>query len=359
MDLLNEDYRVIQCPDTTAVHEAEAKYHPSAVLVDLDTNAGGEIDALREKGLASPVIVVGTQTEPGILLSAINKGAVGYVSKPLNQDKLRSVLKKAIAENGGTSCPFTGHSEAIQRTIKLIKKYAHYKFPVLIIGESGTGKEIAARALHEFSKRAQGPFIARNCAALPDNLFESELFGSARGAFTGAVERPGAFQLAGGGTLFLDEIGELAPASQAKLLRALESNEFWRLGAEKAEKCDIRLISATWRQLDMEPERMRPDLLTRINTLILPLPALRERREDIPELARELLAQVSNGSKHFSEGALEILRAEDWPGNVRQLRNTVSRAFVLADTQDEILPEHIAVSEQQLRRMLFGGGKPT
>lgn len=352
-DLLKAEYRVIHCSSVKDLCGEESGYHPSAVLVDLDTNSSSEIELLRGKGFALPVIVLGTHTEPSAVLKAVNTGAVGYVPKPLNPEKLRTVIRKAIAEEKGSASPFTGHSAAIQQAFRLIKKYARYKFPVLIAGESGTGKEIAARALHELSKRAQKPFIARNCAALPENLIESELFGSVKGAFTGAVERPGAFQLAEGGTLFLDEIGELALSNQAKLLRVLESGEYWKLGAGRAEKCDVRLISATWRHLDGDSERMRPDLLSRINTLILPMPALRERREDIPELAETLLRQVSEGGRHFTQEALELLRSEEWPGNIRQLRNVVSRALVLADGQEEIGPEHIVLSEEQLKNLLL------
>ncbi|MDP3178490.1 MAG: sigma 54-interacting transcriptional regulator, partial [Spirochaetaceae bacterium] len=210
-------------------------------------------------------------------------------------------------------------------------------------GESGTGKEIAARALSELSPRRSKPFVPRNCAALPESLAESELFGCERGAFTDAVARPGAFELADQGVLFLDEIGEASLPLQAKLLRVLESGESWRLGAKSCARIDVRLVSATARDLSAAAaaNTFRKDLLYRIETLVLKLPPLRARREDIPDLAAHFALEASRGRTIPGRGALEKLHAHEWPGNVRELRNVVHRALVLAHGAEEIHSDHI------------------
>jgi transcriptional regulator with PAS, ATPase and Fis domain len=238
---------------------------------------------------------------------------------------------------------FIGESPAIKEVEKLVHLYADSTYPVLIYGESGTGKEIAARALRELSPSRTGSFIARNCAAIPEHLAESELFGTERGAFTDAVARPGAFELARGGLLFLDEIGEMGLPTQAKLLRVLETGEFWRLGSMKSAVADFRFVSATSRDLDraVAESGFRVDLLYRINTLIIRMPPLRTRREDIADLAAHFVHLASRGRVALGPEALDKLMAFGWPGNIRQLRNTVHRALVLAGCADEIRAEHI------------------
>lgn len=220
-------------------------------------------------------------------------------------------------------------TSASMRTVRArIQLFARYDFPVLITGESGTGKELAARSIHRLSRRGSRPFLAVNCGALPESILESELFGTERGAYTGAVSRPGTFELADGGSLFLDEIAELSPGAQAKLLRILENGEVRRLGARASSACDVRLLSATNADLDRF-QGMRFDLLERLETLVLKLPPLRERPEDIPLLARHFLdtAALETG---IAQDAMELLTGYDWPGNVRQLKNTVCRAAVSA-----------------------------
>ena len=214
---------------------------------------------------------------------------------------------------------------------------------MLILGESGTGKEIAARALRDFSCGRTGPFVARNCAAIPENLAESELFGTERGAFTDAVARPGAFELARGGLLFLDEIGESSLSFQAKLLRVLESGEFWRLGGTKSVAADFRFVSATSRDLNRAAAEgdFRIDLLYRIDTLVVEMPPLRARREDIVDLASHFALLASRGRVCVGAEAMGKLVGYDWPGNIRQLRNIVHRALVLAGGADEIQAKHI------------------
>jgi len=252
---------------------------------------------------------------------------------------LRTVLYKK------SNFPFIGESPVMRKVTELLASFAQSEYPVLILGESGTGKEVAARGIHMLSRREGGAFVARNCAAFPEELIESELFGSARGAFTGAVERQGAFELARGGTLFLDEIGDAGPSVQAKLLRVLESGELWRLGDSHMRKTDIRLVSATTMRLpEAVPEgHFRRELFYRIDTLVLELPPLRERKEDIPELAA-YFARVAVGSrKAFSSAALASLGEESWPGNIRQLKNVVHRAIVLSGELEEIGEEHIRI----------------
>jgi transcriptional regulator with PAS, ATPase and Fis domain len=258
---------------------------------------------------------------------------------------LTVAVARAIGRLSEDSTPFVGTSPAMRTIMQQIRAFAGTCFPLLITGESGTGKDLAARTLHELSARKKAAFIARNCAAIPENLVASELFGSAKGAYTGAVDRPGAFELAEGGTLFLDEIGESSPEVQATLLRALESGEFWRLGARASTKSEVRFISATSRDLDkaVEMGSFRRDLLYRIETLRLHLPPLRERPEDIAPLAKFLVCEAAPGRKAVSEDALALLMTGRWPGNVRQLRNVMQRAIVLSGMREEIAERDIVI----------------
>jgi transcriptional regulator with PAS, ATPase and Fis domain len=268
--------------------------------------------------------------------------------KNLDADELRRSLHAALAERERRSeGPFTGSSPAIRRTSELIRRFAESDYPVLIIGESGTGKELAARAIHGLSRRRDFPFVARNCAAQPEQLAESEFFGTERGAFTDAVSRPGAFELARGGSLFLDEIGETKPPLQAKLLRVIESRELWRLGGQKPIPIDMRIISATCRDLReaLSAGEFRSDLLFRIDTLVLEIPPLRERREDIGQLATQFALEATGGRATVGPSALRKLEGHGWPGNVRELRNVVQRALVLSGVVDEIRAEHVVFYE--------------
>ena len=224
----------------------------------------------------------------------------------------------------------------MERLRALIRRVARSEAPVLIAGESGVGKELVAQAIHRLSARRSGPFQARNCGALPEQLFESEMFGTERGAYTGAVRRPGAFELAGGGTLFLDEVGELVPANQVKLLRALENGRIHRVGGTDERSTDVRTIAATNRDLRsaLDTGGFRPDLYYRLNVLQLTIPPLRQRREDIPLLVRHFFdcdGELREG-RRFSAEALARLSGYDWPGNIRELRNVVHRAAICAES---------------------------
>jgi transcriptional regulator with GAF, ATPase, and Fis domain len=229
-----------------------------------------------------------------------------------------------------------GTSSEMHGVVDLARTAAESASTVLLLGESGTGKEVVARAIHLWSNRANGPFVAVNCTALSSELLESELFGHERGSFTGAVgQRKGRFELADGGTLFLDEIGELAPALQAKLLRALQDREFQRVGGEKTIRVDVRIVAATNRDLRAAVrERMfREDLYYRLNVITIDLPALRERIEDVPELVEHFVQhfcrEMSRPQLQVTPEALECLRCYPWPGNVRELQNAIERAIVL------------------------------
>jgi transcriptional regulator with GAF, ATPase, and Fis domain/pSer/pThr/pTyr-binding forkhead associated (FHA) protein len=252
-------------------------------------------------------------------------------------------LQQQIAPKTG----IVGKSPLLRRLLERVEKVAPHDTTVLITGESGTGKELIARALHDRSNRKDRPFIAVNCAALTETLFESELFGHEKGAFTGAIAmKPGLFELAQGGTIFLDEVGELAQGFQAKFLRVLQQREFFRVGGTQARPLDIRVIAATNRELgqDISEGRFREDLYHRLNVVALDSPPLRERKDDIPQLAEYFLQRSAEKSKRHVKGlspeAMEMIMQYNWPGNVRELENAMERAVVLGDS-DWVLPEDL------------------
>jgi formate hydrogenlyase transcriptional activator len=224
--------------------------------------------------------------------------------------------------------PIIGKSKKFHQMIAQIRSYADKERPVLIIGETGTGKELAARSLHSWSKRKRNPFVALNCAAIPPTLFESEMFGTERGAYTDAPTRSGAIEQAHNGTLFLDEIGNLSAASQPSLLRVLETKEYRRLGSTRSHSAQFRLVSASSLNLiDLAAEKcFRKDLLFRIADFILEIPPLRERTEDIPLLVRHFCRQLSKDIYDIEDSALDKLSAHDWPGNIRELQSVIARA---------------------------------
>jgi len=347
--LLSDEYTILHCPELSRAPEAARLRAPAAVLLSLPPSCGYREELIRKTSAGSggvPLIVLSSETDPEVVVACLRSGAFDFFAKPYDLDRLRRRLAAALAPSprlGARESPFVGTSAAIKGVEELVRLYADSAYPVLIVGESGTGKEIAARALRDFSSRRRGPFVARNCAAIPEHLAESELFGTERGAFTDAVSRPGAFELAREGLLFLDEIGEAGQGVQAKLLRALETGEFLRLGARKNVAADFRFVSATSQDLDraVEEREFRPDLLYRINTLIIDMPPLRERREDIADLASHFALIASRGRVNVGSEALDRLSGYSWPGNVRQLRNIVHRAIVLSGGAEEIQAKHI------------------
>jgi transcriptional regulator with PAS, ATPase and Fis domain len=290
------------------------------------------------------------------------------VSKSLEFYRLRQehrLLKRHFSHENGLS-NMIGTSGKMKELFHAIETVGSTQSTVLITGESGTGKELISRAIHHKSPRADGPFITMNCGALPDNLFESELFGYEKGAFTGAMAtKMGRFELADGGTLLLDEVGELSLKSQVDFLRVLETKEFRRLGGTKLLKVDTRIIAATNRNLEEAVKQgdFREDLYYRLNVVPIRLPPLRERRDDIPLLAERFLnefsAQHRRQPKDVSRDAMRLLRIYAWPGNIRQLRNLMERLVITVkdlDIQPEHLPEEIQVSKEDARTMLVALG---
>jgi DNA-binding NtrC family response regulator len=332
------------------------------VVLDMKMPKREGIEVLRElQALAEPpqVIVMTGFQEVSTAVEAMKLGAYDYLTKPTKIEELDIVIRKAAekgqlvrdnealrahAPGGEPASGILTKSAAMQAALRIVDRVAPTDSAVLILGESGTGKELVARAIHERSHRAQRPFVPIHCGALPREVFESELFGHEKGAFTGAVgTKPGLVELADGGTLFLDEIGEMEPDSQVKVLRALETGTFFRVGGTRPRRVDVRLVAATNRDLAeaMKTGEFRQDLYFRINTIAVKLPPLRERREDIALLATHFVsATAAYGVKRLSPLVLAALEAYDWPGNVRELLHAIERAVILSKG-DEIQPEDL------------------
>jgi two-component system response regulator HydG len=325
------------------------------VLADLKMPGLSGIELLRAAKTVAPDVDVIMLTAFGTVeeaVQAMKDGAYDFLTKPFQRAQLIRLIRKAlerralIAENRALQQRLDdllrqgaviGTSPAFQRMMMLIEQVAPSSATVLIQGDSGVGKELAARAIHERSARRGGPFVAVNCAALPETLLESELFGYEKGAFTGATGRKeGRFELADGGTLFLDEVADLSPVTQPKILRVLQEGEFERVGGTKTLRVDVRIVAASNQDLAqlVREKRFREDLYFRLNVITVTVPPLRERREDIPALAHHFLrvyaAKNNRRLDGFSEEALARLEAYAWPGNVRELENAVERAVVLA-----------------------------
>jgi DNA-binding NtrC family response regulator len=329
------------------------------------------LDQVRKEFPQLLVILITAHGTVDSAVTALRRGAFDYILKPFDQDEIKVAVQKAIRTlelNGSsyTSANETTPSDgrfsiigASQRMLdiyQIIEKVADTPSTVLITGESGTGKELIATALHEHSSRKGAPYIKINCAAIPKTLMESELFGYERGAFTGAVSsKPGRFELADGGTLFLDEIAEIPAEMQVKLLRALQESEFERVGGIKTIRVNVRIVTATNRDLKKEIDagHFREDLFFRLNVVPVVLPALRERTEDIELLVRHFVAKYNKKlKKHvesFSPEALTVLQGYGWPGNIRELENVVERTLLFADvdviTPNELPPEIRSNSE--------------
>ncbi|HEX9425348.1 MAG TPA: sigma-54 dependent transcriptional regulator [Pyrinomonadaceae bacterium] len=369
---LRADYRVLEAISRQEAIHILKQETVDVVLSDLhlpphveDISEGlAIIEAARDLNPPVQVVVVTGSDSKHAGREAVKRGAYGFFEKPLEADEVLHIVKQAArmrrleVENARLRDELVGargfgrligSSQSLEKTLKQARAVADTSATVLIIGENGTGKEMLACAIHEESQRARGPFIAVSCAALPESLIESELFGHEKGAFTSATHaRMGRFELADGGTLFLDEISELSPNVQVKLLRVLQERAFERVGGTKTLTVDIRLIAASNRDLETEVEadHFRKDLFYRLNVVPLVLPPLRERREDIPGLAAHFAAKAAE--KHgrltpqLSAELIDSLHEYDWPGNVRELENLMER-LVLLDRQPslglEFLPE--------------------
>jgi len=310
---------------------------------------------VREAGLDTQIILMTGHTTLANAIEAMKRGAYDYLTKPFDLVEVRALAQRALEvrrlthdlarlkrEIGERDELIVGQGPAMQEIYKVIGRVAETDATVLIQGESGTGKELIAKVIHHHSPGWRGPFVAVNCSAIPRELLESELFGHERGAFTGAVERRcGKFEQAEGGTLFLDEVGDISPLVQPKLLRFLETGEFRRVGGTNSRTVDVRVISATNKNLQEEVRagRFRDDLLYRLNVVSLRLPPLRERKEDIPLLVEHFL-QRKTRTKRIGPGTTEVLTNYDWPGNVRELEHVIEGAIALAHS-DVIEPKDL------------------
>ncbi len=373
-------HEVTVCPDGLTAAAALERNTYDCILVDLDMPGLGGIDVIAKAKQLAPdteAIVLTGKSSLETAIDALRYGAFDYLTKPCTLMELESVLarvaakreltkkywalKKRLQRIEGTP-DLVGKSPGMESVRQVIAKVAPTDSTVLILGETGTGKELVARALHDQSLRAEMPFVAINCGGLPENLIESELFGHRKGSFTGADEhRVGLFEVANGGTLFLDEIGELPKTMQAKLLRFLESGEVRRVGENESFCCDVRVVCATHRQLDemVTEGQFREDLWFRINTFEIYLPPLRERTEDIPELAWHLAARFRPNlppqQDVFAPRVLAELAEHSWPGNVRELANVIEHAMILCDRLPITL-EHLPrrFTSRRIRRPGFG-----
>jgi two-component system, NtrC family, nitrogen regulation response regulator NtrX len=342
---------------------------PDVVLLDLMMPPGPDgletLTRLRERGRLMPVILMSGKAQLTDAVRAIKLGAFQFLEKPLAPESVVATVRAALelnrtrAENRalqaelGRRSALVGESAAMQQVRALIERVAPTEARVLLTGESGTGKELAAAAVHGASRRAGKAFVTVNCAAIPRDLVESEMFGHERGAFTGATERRlGRFELAHAGTLFLDEVGDLSADAQAKLLRTLETGELSRLGAETTQRVDVRIVAATNRRLEdaVADGDFREDLFFRLNVFPIRLPALRERLEDLPALVLHLADRIRpRQAPTFTPSALEALAGYAWPGNVRELANLVERLIILSGP---------TVDGAAVRQVLRGGGPP-
>jgi DNA-binding NtrC family response regulator len=365
MELPRLGHEVTVCPDGVAAIKALEKGSFDVALLDIKMPGLTGIEVLAKVRQASPetqVIIMTGHATVDTAVQALRLGAFDYLTKPCKWAELevllarvaerRDLANKAVAFEArlkaveGTPL-LVGETPAMQSVRRLVETIAPTDAGVLILGETGTGKELIARNLHDKSRRAGHAFIPVNCGALPENLVESELFGHRKGAFTGAdTHRKGLFEVANGGTLFLDEVGELDKSVQVKLLRFLESGEIRRVGENDPFRVDVRVLCATHRDLRemIETEQFREDLFFRINTFEIHLPALRDRKADIPALAQHMLKRYSarkgGAEPVLTQEALETLTAHDWPGNIRELANAIERASILSGG-GPIGPDHL------------------
>lgn len=364
--VLEPIYDILEASDGQEGLDAFRQNEPDLILLDVilpGTDGLAVLQTLRMESKITPVIMLTGTKSVKTAVDAMKLGAADYLSKPFDVDELRIVIDRVLNSSElerevkqlraqvvqrYAFHNLIGKSQGMQEIYSKIEQVADSRTTVLITGESGTGKELVARALHYNSSRRERPFVALNCAALPETLIESELFGHEKGSFTDATaRRVGQFELANTGTLFLDEIGDLSPVTQAKLLRVIQEREFTRIGGVQPIKVDVRIVAATNKNIDelVRKGQFREDLYYRINVIALFLPPLRERGEDIPLLAKHFLEKRLEAERRppieFGRDALELLSRYSWPGNVRELQNFVEQAIIWSQHAAQITPEHL------------------
>ena len=348
-----ESHTVIESPDAQAALKAVGQETFDLIISDIKMPKMDGLEFLskvKEMGVESPVVMITGHGTIDTAVESIKKGAFDFIQKPLDLNRVlvtvrnatQSVqmvretksLKKKVARIVGTQ--IVGNSKGIQEVISMVDTVAPTEARVLILGPNGAGKELIARQLHEKSNRAQGPFVEVNCAAIPGELIESELFGHEKGAFTSAVKtKPGKFEMAEGGSIFLDEIGDMSITAQAKVLRALQESKIQRVGGEKDIQVNVRVLAATNKDLKQEiaEGRFREDLYHRLSVIIIKVPSLAERSEDVPLLSEYFLEKVCEDYgrplKKIEAGALKLLQKQPWTGNIRELRNVIERLVIL------------------------------
>ena len=368
--LIRQAFEVEVAPTGAALLDRLKGWPWDLILLDVKLPDMDGIEALpkcRELAPETPIIVMTAHGTREIATEAISRGAYDFFTKPLKMSEFQVVVARALerrhlqqqvkalqASQGTAFEDMIGESESLRRVLDMSRRAAAADVTILIEGESGTGKEVLARAIHRLSTRKDGPFIPVNCAAIPEGLLESEMFGHERGAFTGAVRsKPGRFELAREGTLFLDEIGDMPPSMQVKILRALQEREIERVGGVRTIGVDVRVIAATHQNLDtlVSEGKFRSDLFYRLQGVRVRLPALRERLDDLPALITHLLERASRRLGRpvaaVSPEALRCLWGYAWPGNVRELQHVLEGAMVLSD--GAILPEHLPPAVQQTK----------
>src|SRR4051812_25705992 len=358
-------YDVASTGTIAAAQEFLAKDNFDLMIVDVKLPDGDGMELLKQlqaRPVKPLVVIISGFGTVDMAVECMSNGAFTFLTKPFSPEQLAVVLKKAEehtqlvkvnqylshGEDEDSRFELLGQSKAIEQLRQLIRKVARTQATVLIQGESGTGKELVARALYRESPRTDAAFIKVNCAAIPENLIESEFFGHEKGSFTGALaKREGRFELAHGGTILLDEVSEVSPQVQAKLLRVLQERELERVGGNRTIKVDVRVIATTNRNLEqsVEKKEFRQDLFFRLNVVPILVPPLRERMEDVPYLVDQFMHRMAR--KHgvrvsgISAGCMAALMAHSWPGNVRELQNVVERAVILCSDGHDLQPEHL------------------
>ena len=364
--VLEPTYEILEAADAAEGLKSFKHDAPDLVLLDVilpGTDGLAALQTMRTENRAVPVIMLTGTKSVKTAVDAMKLGAADYLSKPFDVEELQIVIERTLGKQELEQevrqlraqvvqryafHNLIGKSPAMQEIYAKIEQVADSRTTVLVTGESGTGKELVAKAIHYNSARRERPFVALNCAALPETLIESELFGHEKGSFTDATaRRVGQFELAHTGTLFLDEIGDLSAATQAKLLRVLQEREFTRVGGVQSIKVDVRIVAATNKNLDemVRKNQFREDLYYRINVIALYLPPLRERGEDIALLAKHFLAKRIEEEKRppqeFTKSSLELISHYPWPGNVREMENIIEQAFIWSKGSGTITPEHL------------------